>query len=339
MESYIKYISYHLPEYTLTNDELCASFPDWNIDELYKSTGINQRHVAANYELPSDLAVKAAEKLFTEYNIDRNIIDLILFCTLTNDYILPTTACIIQDRLKIPTTCGAIDYSHGCSGYVYGLAIADGLIKSGTANNILLLNAETITKYINKNDRGSRFLFGDAAAASLITSNCSELSLNIGKIILGSDGSGASNIMVKYGAARYQLKDASNNEIKDEYGNIRTEKDLYMNNNEVFVFALNIVPKIINQLLEKTETSIDKIDYFIFHQANKKIIESIGKKLKVPSEKIIIDMENFGNTVSASIPIALANSLNKGNFKKGDKLLLAGFGVGLSWSATIVDVV
>ena len=339
MKSYIKNISFHLPEYTLTNDELCASFPDWNIDMLYKSTGVKQRQIADKNETASDLAVKATEKLFSEFNIDRNEIDFILFCTVSPDYILPTTACIIQDRLNIPKNAGVIDYNHGCSGYVYGLMLADGLVKSGTAKNILLITAETITRYINEKDRGLRFIIGDGAAASLISNEPGELSFDIGKFIFGSDGSGFSKIMIKCGRARHPLNEASNDEIHDEYGNIRTEKDFYMNGNDVFIFAISVVPKIINQLLEKSNTTIDKIDYFVFHQANKKIIESIGKKLRIPDEKLIFDMENIGNTGASSIPIALANSINKGVFKKSDKLLLAGFGVGLSWSATIVDVV
>jgi 3-oxoacyl-[acyl-carrier-protein] synthase III len=338
MGSYIKCISYYLPEKVLTNDELRSSFPDSNIDELYRSAGVFKRHIIGKNEIPSDMAVKAAEKLFEEYDIDRNEIDFILFCTISNDYIAPTTACVLQDRLHIPKTAGAIDFNHGCSGFVYGLALADGLIQSGSAKKILLLNSEAISRYIHKKDKGNIFLFGDAASAALIVGEPSSGALKIGKFILGSDGSGSSRINIKYGGARHALSEASDEEISDEYGNIRTEKNFYMDGNAVFLFSINIAPKIVNQILEKSDVAINDVDFFIFHQANKLILETIGKKLKLPAEKIIIDIKDVGNTVSSSIPIALVDSKRNGTLKRNSRILLAAFGVGYSWAATIAEV-
>jgi len=337
MKSFINHINYYLPEHVLTNEELRSSFPDWNIDDLYKSTGVKQRHIAAEGELPSDLAVKAAEKLFNEYKIDRNEIDFILFCTVSNDYIAPTTACAIQDRLKIPQTSGAIDFNHGCSGFVYGLALADGLIKSGTASNVLLLTAETISRYINLRDKSSRFLFGDAGAACLISNKPTGESFEIGKFVLGTDGRGYEKIMIKYGAARHALIDASPEEFADEFGNIRSAKNFCMNGNAVFLFSLSTVPKMVAQVLEKSGCKLEDIDFFIFHQANKIILETLKKKMKIPDDKMIINIEDVGNTVSSSIPIALVNSIRDGKIKKGNKVLLSAFGVGYSWASVILN--
>lgn len=338
MKSYISHLCYHLPETLLTNDELKKSFPEWNVTEMYQSTGVLSRHIANPDETPSDLAFKAAEKLILENNIDRNNIDFILFCTQSNDYITPTTACILQHKLNIPTTAGAIDINQGCTGFLYGLSVADGLIKAGTASNILLLTAETSSRYINKKDKSSRFLFGDGSTASLISNMPGKLGLEIGKFVLGTDGKGFQNIIIKYGGARHALSEASSDEIKDEYGNIRTSSNFYMNGNAVFLFSINMAPKLVRQTLEKSNLNITDIDYFVLHQANKIILETIRKKLCIPEEKLIIDLETTGNTVSSSVPIVLANISNKKQIKKGDKILIAAFGVGYSWGATILIV-
>jgi len=338
MESYISNLSYHLPEKVLTNEELKKTFPSWNVDELYQSTGVHSRHIADIGETSSDLAFKAAEKLFSDNNIDRNNIDFILFCTQCNDYVAPSTACVLQSRLNLPITAGAIDIIQGCSGFLYSLSVADGLIKAGTARNILLLTAEAISKYINKKDKSSRFLFGDGASATLISDSPGKLSLSIRKFVLGTDGKGYQNIMIKHGKARHPLSEASPEEIKDEYGNIRTALNFYMNGNAVFLFSINVVPKLIAQMLEKSGYKKDEIDFFVLHQANKIILETVRKKLDIPEKKLIIDLENTGNTVSSTVPIVLANIIEKGLVKKGDKVLLAAFGVGYSWGATVLVV-
>jgi 3-oxoacyl-[acyl-carrier-protein] synthase-3 len=337
MKSFITHINYHLPEYVLTNEELKLSFPDLNIDELTRHIGVSKRHIAAADETPSDLAVIAAEKLFKEQGVDRNEIDFILFCTQSNDYITPTTACVIQERLKIPRTAGAIDFNQGCSGFVYGLSLADGLIKAGTASNVLLLTAETITRYINHKDKSSRFLFGDAGAACLISNKPEGEPLEIGKFVLGTDGRGYEKIIIRYGAARHALIDAPPEEFTDEFGNIRSAKNFYMNGNAVFLFSLSTVPKMVTQVLEKSGYKLEDIDFFVFHQANKIILETLKKKMNIPNDKMIINLEDVGNTVSSSIPIALVNSIQDGKIKKGNKVLLSAFGVGYSWASVILN--
>lgn len=338
MTSYISYLTFHLPEKLLTNDDLKVSFPDWNVDEMYQSTGVYSRHISRSDETPSDLAYIAAEKIISENNVDRNSIDFILFCTQSNDYITPTTACILQTRLQIPVSAGAVDINQGCSGFLYGLALADGLIKAGTANNILLLTAETSSRYIHPKDKSCRFLFGDGASAAIISNKPGKLSLNVGKFVLGTEGKGYQNIIIEYGGARKPLSDAPLDEIKDEYGNIRTASNFYMNGNAVFLFSINTGPKLIHQTIEKAGLEINDIDYFVLHQANKIILETIRKRLCVPEEKVIIDIETTGNTVSSSVPIVLTNLSNRLKLKKGDKILIAAFGVGYSWGATVLEM-
>ncbi|MEL6110855.1 MAG: ketoacyl-ACP synthase III, partial [Planctomycetota bacterium] len=192
-------ITVHLPERVETNEELQSSFPAWDMKLIEEKTGIRQRHIADPNETSSDLAVAAAERLFADYGVDRSEIDFVLFCTQTPDYPLPTTSCLIQDRLGLPKHCGALDFNLGCSGYVYGLAVADGLIQSGAAKSILFLTAETYSKYIDEDDRSLRTIFGDAAAATLVRAG---EGASLWGFRFGSDGSGADMLLVADGGAR-----------------------------------------------------------------------------------------------------------------------------------------
>jgi 3-oxoacyl-[acyl-carrier-protein] synthase-3 len=233
-------------------------------------------------------------------------------------------------------TAGAVDLNQGCTGFLYGLSIADGLIKAGTASRILLLTAETSSRYINEKDKSIRFLFGDGASASIISSNPGELGFEIGKFVVGTDGKGFENIIIKYGGARHPISEASTEEVTDEYGNIRTALNFYMNGNSVFLFSINLVPKLIRQILDKSGLKLEEVDLFVMHQANKIILETIRKKLCISEEKMVIDIENTGNTVSSSVPIVLKNVISNHRIKSGDKLLLVAFGVGYSWGATVI---
>ena len=192
-------LAVHLPERVETNDELSKLFPKWDLDLIYSKTGIQQRHIAAPGECASDLGVKAAEKLFKKHAIDRSSIDFLLFCTQTPDYPLPTTACLMQHRLGLPTSIGALDFNLGCSGFVYGLSLADGLIRSGAAHRILLITAETYSKYIDEADRSLRTIFGDAAAATLIEASDTQ---SLSAFQFGTDGSAGDALLVNSGGAR-----------------------------------------------------------------------------------------------------------------------------------------
>ena len=330
----IKGIASHLPEAQLTNGQLGELFGE-RPERILEKTGIAVRRIAAAGECASDLGVEAAKKLFADGVCSPDEIDFLVFCTQSPDYFLPTTACVMQDRLSLRTDCGAIDFNQGCSGFVYGLALAQSLIEAGTASNVLLVTADTYSKFINPRDRTLRTLFGDGAAATLITATESSSQL-IGPFVLGTDGRGANNLIVPEGGLR---KSASENvEVEDDKGNWRSQSNLYMDGNAVFNFTLTTVPRALDQLLEKAGISLDQIDYVIPHQANRFMLERLRPRLKVPPEKFCIDMELTGNTVSATIPIALENALKNGRVKAGDKLALIGFGVGYSWAATLVEL-
>lgn len=331
MKAYIKAISYYLPETVLYNEKLVQEFPEWTVEKIANKVGVNKRHIANEEETASDLAVNAALQLFNESNIERGCIDFVLFCTQSPDYFLPSTACILQDRLGLSTHVGALDYNLGCSGYVYGLSLAKGLILGGIAKNVLLLTAETYTKHLHPRDKGNRTIFGDAATASIIST---EGFAEIGNFSLGTDGKGAENLIVKTGAFR------NRNRVEDlefdENGNPLSSDYLYMNGAEIFNFTLDAVPPLVRDTLLKNDSEMKDIDLFIFHQANKYMINFLRKKLKIEEEKFYVFLENVGNTVSSTIPIALYEA-KKENRLTGN-VLLAGFGVGYSWGGVVLKV-
>lgn len=330
MKANIKAISYYLPEAILSNDLINQEFPEWDIEKISSKTGINSRHISADDEFSSDMAVKAAEKLFMEHNIDKSTIDFLLFCTQSPDYFLPTTACVIQERLGLNTTIGALDFNLGCSGFVYGLSLAKGLIAGGMANNVLLITSETYSKFIHPKDKSNKTIFGDAAAATLISSEAGFCS--IGNFVFGTDGKGAENLIVKQGGMRFPVSN-NNEDISDEFGNVRNDKNLFMNGTEIFNFTGEFVPKLTEAILEKSNLTKDNVDLFIFHQANKYMLNHLRKKIKIPEEKFFIAMHHCGNTVSSTIPIALYEAQKEGRLANCCNLILAGFGVGYSWAA------
>jgi len=331
---YIKAISHYLPEEILSNEKLNQSFPEWDVNKISGKTGISDRHIAATDELSSDMAVKAAEKLFTEHAIDKGTIDFLLLCTQSPDYFLPTTACLVQDRLGLSTGIGALDYNLGCSGFVYGLAIAKGLISGGMAKNVLLITAESYSKFIHPKDKSNLTIFGDAAAATLVSAE--EGFCSIGNFEFGTDGRGANNLIVKKGGMRNPNTDAGE-DIIDEYGNVQNDSNLYMNGTEIFNFTSESVPVLIQKVLQKNELTADDIDLYIFHQANKYMLGHLRKKIKIPEEKFFIFLEGCGNTVSSTIPIALQEAVRQQKTPVGSKLVLAGFGVGYSWAGCILQ--
>jgi 3-oxoacyl-[acyl-carrier-protein] synthase-3 len=334
----IKAIKSFLPDGKLTNEQLAEEFGDWHAGQILSKTGVAVRGVAAAGETASDLGVAAGQRLFANGVCASEDIDFLLFCTQSPDYFTPTSACVMQDRLGLKTSCGAIDFNQGCSGYVYGLALAKSLIEAGTASNVLLITADTYTKFINRRDRSIRTLFGDGAAATLVTSVEAESEM-IGPLVLGTDGRGAAQIIVPAGGLRCPPTSETAIEKEDEAGNWRSAENLYMNGADVFSFALRTVPPAIDQLLAKSGLTMDQVDFFVLHQANKFILERLRGKMKIPAEKFWIDMENCGNTVSSTIPIALEGALEQQRVKTGDRVALVGFGVGYSWGAAMVRIV
>lgn len=329
MEAFIKAISYYLPEKVVTNEQLVEEFPEWSVEKIAKKVGINERHIAGEDETAGDMAFKAAEKLITENGIDRRTIDFVLLCTQSPDYFLPSTSCIIQSRLGLPTKCGAFDFNLGCSGYEYGLAVAKGLILSGVAKNILLLTAETYNKHIHPKDKGNRTIFGDGASASLIST---EGFAKIGEFVLGSDGSGFDRLIHKTGAMRHYQH--FNDYHEDENGTPLSSDHLFMDGKAIFDFTSDIVPPMIDETLKKNNLTSNDVDLYVFHQANKYMINYLRKLMEIDKDKFYVFMESVGNTVSSTIPIALCEAQKEGRLH-GD-VVLAGFGVGLSYGATIL---
>lgn len=330
MEAYIKAIAYYLPEIVVTNEQLVEEFPEWSVDKIAKKVGINERHIAADDETAGDMAFKAAEKLIVENGIDQSTIDFVLLCTQSPDYFLPSTSCIIQHKLGLSTKCGAFDFNLGCSGYEYGLAMAKSLIVSGIAKNILLLTAETYTKHIHPKDKGNRTIFGDGASASLISK---EGFARIGEFVLGTDGSGYDRLIHKTGAMRHYER--LNDFHEDENGNPLSSDHLFMDGKAIFDFTSDVVPPMIEETLQKNNLTSDDVDLYVFHQANKYMINYLRKLMEIDKDKFYVYMETVGNTVSSTIPIALCEA------QKEEKLygnvVLAGFGVGLSYGAVVLE--
>jgi 3-oxoacyl-[acyl-carrier-protein] synthase-3 len=319
-------IAVHLPERVETNEQLAAEFPQWNLDLIYDKTGIQSRHIAAPDECASDLGVAAAEKLFTEHAVDRSTIDFLLFCTQTPDYPLPTTACILQHRLGLRTNVGALDFNLGCSGFVYGLSLADGLIRSGAARRVLLITAETYSKYIHNEDRSLRTIFGDGAAATLVEAAETP---SIGAFAFGTDGSAADSLMVPTGGAR-PAETALKPRTK-----WRWPSKLYMDGPGLITLTLETIPKMVSQVLAEAKLADSDIDLYLMHQPTYKLLDNLRQQMQITEERMPMVLKDCGNTVSSTIPILMDNLRTSGRLRKGTRSVLAGFGVGFSWAGCI----
>lgn len=332
MSSCISQIEYYLPESVLDNEALENLFPDWTAEKIERKTGIRQRHIAADQETALDLAFAAAERVFKNY--DREKIDFLMLCTQSPDYFLPTSACVLQDKLGLRTNIGAFDFNLGCSGFVYGLSMAKGVISAGVASSVLLVTAETYSKHISRKDRSNRTIFGDGAAATIIEK--AERN-GILEFSLGTDGSGFKNLIVANGGMRHR-GEAGAQDTDDGGGGVRAENGLYMNGPEIFNFTLRTVPKVVSEVLQRNGLAMEDVDFVIFHQANKFMLEHLRDKLSIPDHKFYINLALTGNTVSATIPISLKDCMETGKLKRGNRVLLVGFGVGYSWGGTIVEI-
>ena len=332
MDAFIKAISYYLPKRVVTNEELVELFPEWTVEKIAGKVGVRSRHLAAEDETAGDMAVKAAELLFSENDsIDREEVDFIILCTQSPDYFLPSTACIIQERLHIPCKCGAFDIDLGCSGYEYGLAVAKGLIVAGISKNVLLLTSETYNKHIHPRDKGNRTIFGDGASATLVSF---EGFARIGEFSLGTDGRGAESLIHKTGA--WRSPKIANDLVYDENFNPKSSDYLFMDGKAIFDFTADSVPTMVEDVLEKNHCSMEDVSFVVFHQANRYMINYLRKLIGIDKEKFYNDITTVGNTVSSTIPIALVEAKKMGKLR--GKVLLAGFGVGFSYGATIIDL-
>ncbi|NLW48205.1 MAG: ketoacyl-ACP synthase III [Firmicutes bacterium] len=328
MRAFIKGIASYLPE----NIELNA--PE---SRLTKKTGIYERHIVNNNECSSDLAVKAAENLFAHYNFDKNKIDFIILCTQSPDYFLPTTACLLQHRIGLSNRCGAFDFNLGCSGYIYGLSIVKGLIESGQAQNVLLVTAETYSKWIHPEDGTVRPLFGDAATATLVCREDTDCE-GLGAFQFGTDGSRGENLIVPAGGTRNPINCTPILDQIDEYGNKRTNHNLYMNGKAISEFALDVVPATVEAILNHMGYDRNAIDYYVFHQANKFMLDFLQQKCGLQGLPYWNKPDKYGNTVSSTIPLALQEISRVEQTSKLKKVMAIGFGVGLSWAGCLLDL-
>ena len=334
MSAKIQKITIALPKKEVSNEELAKEFPDYNFERFEKRVGIKNRYVSTKNESVVSLAINAAEKLFKTSSIKKEDIDFLVLCTQSPDYKLPTSACILQDKLSLRTDIAAFDFNLGCSGYVYGLMLAKSLV-SKERKNLLLITSETYSKYIHPRDRANRLIFGDAAAATLIQYDNEN---KIGNFIFGTDGSGFDKLIIKNGGGKYLVQQNIN--LK-KYGsdNFYDDNHLYMDGPEIYNFTSTKIPNIISQTLLKNNLNIDSIDNFILHQANKLLLNQIRVSLKIPPEKFEINLRNYGNTVSSTIPIALKEYLDRRDKKNiNQNIVLTGFGVGLSWASCIIKI-
>ncbi|MFA5974927.1 MAG: ketoacyl-ACP synthase III [Elusimicrobiota bacterium] len=314
-------LEYHLPAKVETGQALKSDNPDWRMEDIEAKTGVRQRHIAALDETAADLAAQAAEKIFSQ-GVPRESVESLIFVTQSPDYALPTTACLLQNRLGLPLSCMSFDVNLGCSGFIYGLAIASSLIRSGVVRNSLLLCGDTYTKWIDKADRTCRPIFGDGAAATLLSVSPKG---GMGPFVLGTDGSGAESFIVRNSGARIEPERSS------------ADHKIRMQGPHVFLFTMDMVPKCVESLLQKSGKTLDQIDLFIFHQASRIVLENIERRLSLPPEKVYSNLSRVGNTVSASIPMALKDAAAEGRLREGDTVMLVGFGVGYSWGACLVQ--
>lgn len=316
-------IAIHLPDLVETNAQLQAEFPRWDLAAIEAKTGIRQRHIARPDECASDLGVAAAERLFSDHGIDRSTIDFLLLCTQTPDYPLPTTACLLQHRLGLPTSIGALDFNLGCSGFVYGLSIAEGLIRSGAARRVLLITAETYSKYIEPGDRALRPIFGDGAAATLVEAS-NEPSL--GAFVFGTDGSAADSLIVASGGARTE-EHALRPRKRQRWGS-----RLVMDGPALVDITLERIPRLIDEVLAKAGLARPDIDMMLMHQATWLMLSRLRERLDLDAEKCPLALEDVGNTVSSTIPILIHEERRKGRLQPGVQTMMVGFGVGFSWA-------
>lgn len=338
MDAFINGISYYVPENKLSNSEISILYPEWSVDKISKKTGIFSRHIAAKEEFTSDMAISALNKLVVDFELDKSEIDYLILCTQSPDYSLPTTACIVQDRAGLSKTCGAIDINLGCSGYVYGLGLAKGLVSSEQAVNVVFITSETYSKLLHPEDKSNRTIFGDAATATLITSkpNLKYYSALIKKFKYGTDGSGYDKLIVKNSGAKSDTIQ-HDSVYGDEGDFVSNDNFLYMNGREIFNFTAFEVPKLVEATLVENSITMLDVAKVVFHQANAYMLDFIRKRCKIPEEIFYVSMEDVGNTVSSTIPIALRRLIDENNLKEGDKLLLSGFGVGLSMGGVIIE--
>ncbi|MDC0459088.1 ketoacyl-ACP synthase III [Alphaproteobacteria bacterium] len=315
----IEKISYHFPAYFQSNQDLSNLHPDWDVEKVALKTGINKRYVAAKNETALDLGFEASKKLFKEFYLEKDCVESLILVTQSPDYFLPSSACILQNRLSLKTDTLCFDINLGCSGFVNGLAVASSIINSGIVQNCLLVCAETYSKYINDDDRTNKMVFSDAGSACFVEVGNNDNS-QCGGFVFGTDGAGAEDLIVSGGCAR----------------STQITPELHMNGSKVLMFTMREIPPMVEKCLQKCNMTHEDIDLFVFHQASDLVLNTLKSKLNIDDHRMFNNLSEVGNTVSSTIPIALKDAFSQGKIQPGNNILLCGFGVGLSWGCCVI---
>ncbi len=312
MSGEITEINYHLPKEKISIKKLCKKY-NWPYKKIVSATGIKFKFQSSKKETALNLAVSACKKIKMRKNIDA-----LIYVTQSPEYNLPTTACLLQNKLKLNKDILAFDINQGCSGFVYALFVSFSFLKQKAIKKVLIVCSDTYTKYVKKGDRSCETIFSDGASAILVEKNLFKKY----NFKFGTDGSGSKNLIVKNSGTNFKLNNIP---------------ELFMDGKKVFLFTINNIPKFIINILNTNKLKINEIKYFIFHQASRTVIENLTRKLDLPKNKVFCNYEKFGNTVSSTIPIVLFDLIKKKKIKKGDKILICGFGVGYSVAGGIIE--
>jgi 3-oxoacyl-[acyl-carrier-protein] synthase-3 len=314
----------YAPSRVLTNDDL-SRMVDTSQEWIRQRTGIHERRVAGSGETTASLSLRAAQAALDVAELDPRKVELIIVATATPDYAFPSTACLVQDALGA-RKAGAFDLSAGCSGFVYALSVAAGLIEAGQYDNAVVIGAETLSRITDWTDRNTCVLFGDGAGALVL--QASEAPGGVLGSVLRADGSGGDLLKLPAGGSAQPATSETVNQHQHY---------IHMDGREVFRFATRVLPKVTRQVVELVGLKVEDIVLFVPHQANGRIIQSAVEALGIPTDRVFTNLERFGNTSSASVPMALAEAIDQGRVQKGDLVVCAAFGAGLSWAATAIE--
>lgn len=326
-------INYCLGTEDLTYADIEARFGEAAAAKVLKGSGIRNRKVAARDVCGSDLAFQAASEMFDRDGVDRSKVDLLIHCTQSPDYFLPTTACLLQDRLGLEKHCACFDINLGCSQYVYALSVAHSMLSSGVASRALVTTGDTMSRTVNARDRAIVPILGDAGSATLLERVGGEPGF-LG-FELGTDGGGSKHLMIPSGGFRQPRSAETAKEVTDTEGNTRSADNIYMNGAAIFHFAITVVPTTIARLLAKLNLTLADISLVLFHQANQYMLDYLAKKLKLSADQTFFFLENVGNTSGSTTPLVLTEAVRQGRVRPGGLVLMIAFGVGLSWAATV----
>lgn len=332
----IRSIARALPEQELTNADLERENPSWDMAAVTERAGVRSRRIAAPDETSFDLSIRACDALLADSDLDTGDVDAILYCTQSPDYLMPGNANLLHRHLGLGDGVIAFDFTLACSGYVYGLGLADSFVRSGLASEILLVTAETYSKYINPSDRTTRALFGDGAAVTHLSASGAG-----GTIVASALCSHGRDLdkgaYIPGGGMRFRHSEETERETVDGHGNVRSAENIHLNGPAVWTFINSTIPGHVKDFLADQGLAIDDVDVCVFHQASKLALDSLARALSLDARKLFVHMEEVGNLASASIPFALAAALDEGAIESGQRVLLSAYGAGMSYGSVLVE--